>query len=102
MSLLTNVAGGFAVILVRNETQQYSAALKSAGQNPVSLLPLKLENLNPRALWCCPVAWFDPSGYQIAKSKHSNDTHELLNLKERRWFAPLSYYAVALCSGSEV
>ena len=26
--------------LVRNETQQHSAALKSAGQNPVSLLPL--------------------------------------------------------------
>lgn len=38
--LLTNVAGGFAVTLVRNETQQHSAALKSAGQNPVSLLPL--------------------------------------------------------------
>ena len=26
--------------LVRNETQQHSAALKDAGQNPVSLLPL--------------------------------------------------------------
>ena len=26
--------------LVRNETQQHSAALKSAGQNPISLLPL--------------------------------------------------------------
>ena len=38
--LLTAVAGGFAVTLVRNETQQHSAALKSAGQNPVSLLPL--------------------------------------------------------------
>ena len=38
--LLTVVAGGFAVTLVRNETQQHSAALKSAGQNPVSLLPL--------------------------------------------------------------
>lgn len=25
---------------VRNETQRYSAALKNAGQNPVSLLPL--------------------------------------------------------------
>lgn len=33
-------AGGFAVALVRNETQQHSAALKSAGQNPASLLPL--------------------------------------------------------------
>ena len=40
LSLLTNVAGGFAVTLVRNETQRHSAALKSAGQNPVSLLPL--------------------------------------------------------------
>ena len=38
--LLTNVAGGFAVALVRNETQQHTAALKNAGQNPVSLLPL--------------------------------------------------------------
>ena len=38
--LLTNVAGGFAMTLVRNETQQHSAALKNAGQNPVSLLPL--------------------------------------------------------------
>jgi hypothetical protein len=28
------------VTLVRNETQQHSAALKNAGQNPVSLLPL--------------------------------------------------------------
>ena len=26
--------------LVRNETQQHSAALKSAGQNPIGLLPL--------------------------------------------------------------
>ena len=38
--LLTAVAGGFAVTLVRNETQQHSAALKSAGQSPVGLLPL--------------------------------------------------------------
>ena len=38
--LLTAVAGGFAMTLVRNETQQHSAALKSAGQNPISLLPL--------------------------------------------------------------
>ena len=38
--LLTAVAGGFAVTFVRNETQRHSAALKSAGQNPVSLLPL--------------------------------------------------------------
>ena len=30
----------FAVTLVRNETQQHSAALKNAGQNPISLLPL--------------------------------------------------------------
>ena len=29
-------AGGFAVALVRNETQQHSAALKSAGQNPAA------------------------------------------------------------------
>ena len=38
--LLTAVAGGFAMTLVRNETQRHSAALKSAGQNPISLLPL--------------------------------------------------------------
>lgn len=34
--LLTAVAGGFAVTFVRNETQQHSAALKIAGQNPVA------------------------------------------------------------------
>ena len=38
--LLTAVAGGFAMTLVRNETQRHSAALKNAGQNPISLLPL--------------------------------------------------------------
>lgn len=38
--LLTAVAGGFAVTFARNETQQHSAALKIAGQNPVVLLPL--------------------------------------------------------------
>ena len=38
--LLTAVAGGFVMTLVRNETQRHSAALKSAGQNPISLLPL--------------------------------------------------------------
>ena len=42
--LLTAVAGGFAVTLVQNETQQHSAVLKSAGQNPVSLLPLDRAN----------------------------------------------------------
>lgn len=40
MYLLTAVAGGFAMTLVRNETQRHSEALKSAGQNPISLLPL--------------------------------------------------------------
>ena len=38
--LLTNVAGGFAVTLVRNETQEHSTALKRAGQSSVGLLPL--------------------------------------------------------------
>ena len=38
--LLTAVAGGFAMTVVRNETQRHSAALKNAGQNPVGLLPL--------------------------------------------------------------
>ena len=38
--LLTAVAGGFAMTLVRNETQRHSAALKSAGQTPIGLLPL--------------------------------------------------------------
>ena len=38
--LLTIVVGDFAVTLMRNETQRHSAVLKSAGQNPVGLLPL--------------------------------------------------------------
>ena len=46
--MLTNVAGGFAATIVRNETQRHSAALKSAGQNPVGLLPLYLlRRLSP-------------------------------------------------------
>lgn len=45
--LLTAVAGGFAVTFVRNETQQHSAALKIAGQNPVVLLPLNSRKLSP-------------------------------------------------------
>ena len=44
--LLTNVAGGFAVTLVRNETQRHSAALKSAGQSPIGLPPPNRRN-NP-------------------------------------------------------
>ena len=38
--LLTAVAGGFAVSRIRNEIQRHSAVLKSAGQSPISLLPL--------------------------------------------------------------
>ena len=38
--LLTAVAGGFAMTVVRNETPRHSAALKNAGQNPIGLLPL--------------------------------------------------------------
>ena len=38
--LLTAVADGFAMTVVRNETQRHSAALKNAGQNPIGLLPL--------------------------------------------------------------
>ena len=38
--LLTNVAGGFAMTVVRNETQRHSAALKNAGQNPIAYSPL--------------------------------------------------------------
>ena len=38
--LLTAVSGGFAMTVVRNETQRHSAALKNAGQNPIGLLPL--------------------------------------------------------------
>lgn len=38
--LLTAVASGFAMNLVRNETQRHSAALKIAGQSPIGLLPL--------------------------------------------------------------
>ena len=38
--LLTAVAGGFAMTVVRNETQRHSATLKNAGQNPIGLLPL--------------------------------------------------------------
>lgn len=35
-----DVAGGFVMTVVRNETQRHSVALKNAGQNPIGLLPL--------------------------------------------------------------
>ena len=38
-NLLTAVVGDFAMALVRKETQRHSAALKSAGQSPIGLLP---------------------------------------------------------------
>ena len=34
--------------LVRNETQRHSTALKSAGQNPISLLPLSTTRITSR------------------------------------------------------
>ena len=64
MSLLTNVTGSFAVTLVRNETQRHSAALKSAGQIPISLLPL-----NGRR-WL----WSDVVGYAINASNLADNT----------------------------
>lgn len=62
--LLTAVAGGFAVTFVRNETQQHSAALKIAGQNPVSLLPLKiliLHLVNRDRIRLCDMSTIDTS-----------------------------------------
>ena len=47
--LLTAVAGGFAMTVVRNETQRHSAALKNAGQNPIGLLPLCVYEISNRA-----------------------------------------------------
>ena len=52
--LLTAVAGGFAMTVVRNETQRHSAALKNAGQNPIGLLPLN-DQLNTGADDACRV-----------------------------------------------
>ena len=45
--LLTAVVGGFAMTLVRNETQRHSAVLKSAGQNPIDLLLLNSKKHSP-------------------------------------------------------
>lgn len=56
--LLTAVAGGFAVTLVRNETQRHSAALKNAGQNPIGLLPLNSSKTREREL-------NEPSGQRL-------------------------------------
>ena len=57
--LLTAVAGGFAVTLVRNETQRHSATLKSAGQNPIGLFPLSNQNVpfhHRSSTWCTVVS----------------------------------------------
>ena len=62
--LLTAVAGGFAMTVVRNETQRHSAALKNAGQNPVSLLPLKiliLHLVNRDRIRLCDMSTIDTS-----------------------------------------
>lgn len=45
--------------LVRNETQRHSAALKNAGQNPISLLPLSNQNVpfhHRSSTWCTVVS----------------------------------------------
>ena len=52
--LLTAVAGGFAMTVVRNETQRHSAALKNAGQNPIGLLPLS-DKSSPSVVDACRV-----------------------------------------------
>lgn len=61
--LLTAVAGGFAVTFVRNETQQHSAALKIAGQNPVVLLPLDRRRGLAGDVVCYPVDSWDFGDY---------------------------------------
>ena len=45
--------------LVRNETQRHSAALKSAGQNPISLLPLDGVGSSVPSLQLHPVFGID-------------------------------------------
>ena len=70
--LLTAVAGGFAVALVRNETQQHTAALKNAGQNPIGLLPLSNQIVHFHGLlstWCTAVPPHLPEsdGFRVPK-----------------------------------
>lgn len=73
--LLTIVADGFAVSRIRNETQEYSVTLKSAGQSPIGLLPLKILSLHRCEPALRLVTCHDRDGRVSAKAVHSNDTH---------------------------
>ena len=61
--------------LVRNETQKHSAALKSVGQSPIGLFPLKIEILHRRESALHLVTCRDRSGHVNSKIMHSNDIH---------------------------
>lgn len=71
--LLTAVAGGFAMTFIRKETQEYSAALKSAGQSPIGLLPLD----GRRRLWRNVVRYAVHTG-NLTNNARRNTAQELI------------------------
>ena len=95
--LLTNVAGGFAVTLVRNETQRHSAALKSAGQSPIGLLPLDCRccplRLNA-SMWCHAVR----SRFVSFESFANQDV-----IRSRRgWLSDSSHWISPTCANAQL
>ena len=88
--------------LVRNETQRHSAALKSAGQNPVSLLPLDgssfavspfqlhpvfgvaSSRVPPGNAMSCFIAFGDKS-WDNFKNLFQTQDFEFLFLSQRAW-----------------
>ena len=62
--LLTNVAGDYDASRIQNETQRHSAALKSAGQSPIGLLPLDCGSR--------PLLWNASIWRQIVHSRHAS------------------------------
>lgn len=95
--LLTVVAGGFAVTLVRNETQQHSVALKSAGQSPIGLLPLDCRccplRLNA-SMWCHAVR----SRFVSFESFANQDV-----IRSRRgWLSDSSHWISPTCANAQL
>ena len=95
--LLTAVAGGYGVTLVRNETQRHSAAPKIAGQNPIVLLPLDCRccplRLNA-SMWCHAVR----SRFVSFESFANQDV-----IRSRRgWLSDSSHWISPTCANAQL
>ena len=77
--------------LVRNETQQHSAALKNTGQNPVSLLPLDRRGRLRR----------DVVAHAVGAGDLSNDAAGDAGQDVVRQFGPVGGHGIAGLDGTQ-